>query len=301
MARKTSVWQIRTDLPPISPESRLLWDRNTNVKGRASEEIRAKTAKQTERLRDTTKKASLEIKDKLFNQLNKRLEDIHLERERQNHYWRMKTKDSPYRYDQNEVDLRNAEAMRDKKREQSSRAARFRKMAAMTGEPCMDFYTEQLRASLGTQERLAMEHFRQLEQLKVVRQEHAALTHMLHESCDEAEMKFAAVALQLATRRQQQRMGNSANDHSAESVSSNSWSSISHPKFSAERAREIKEQDLRIYQADGRWNESGQFVPVRTEQDRVGLMSAEFALITGNKASKNLAQKHKDYGRLVEV
>lgn len=162
----------------------------------------------------------------------------------------------------------------------------------------MDFYTDKLRQSLSTQEQLAMEHFRLLEQLKVVKGEQETLEDLLHQDCDQIEMKFAHVALQLAAKRQQQRMRKSSS--TTNTVESN-WSLVSQPKISKDRAREIKEKDMRLYQAEGRWNESGQFVAVRTEQDKVGLMSAEFALATGNKSSKNLVARVKDYGSLVEV
>jgi hypothetical protein len=222
------------------------------------------------------------------------------EKERLVHYWRMKTKDSPYRYDQNEIDLRNAESLFEKKKSRESRKKRLKKVNAMTGEPFMDFYTDKLKRSLSTQEKLAMDHFKLLEQLKVVKDEQAILEDLLYQDCDRIEMKFAAVAMQLAAKRQQERMMNTTSSCSAATGASN-WSMISQPKISKERAREIKEKDDRLYQAEGRWNESGQFVPVRSEQDKVGLMSAEFALVTGNKSSQNLAAKKKDYGSLVDV
>lgn len=280
------------ELPLISEDSRLLWERNIGVKGRVDEAIRARTAKQSERIRNKTKNECAEIKDSLFNQFSERLEKVNKERSRQNHYWRMKTKDSPYRYDQNEVDLRNAEILHDKKSFQEKRKKRLRKIKAMTGEPFFDFYTNKLRQSLGTEERLAMEHFHLTEKLKVVKKEQATLEDLLHQDCDRVETEFAAVALQLAAKRAEQRMGKS---------DSFSMSMISGPKISSERARELKEQDNRLYQAEGRWNESGQFVPARTEQDKVGLVSSRFALSTGNKSSKNLVARKKDYGRLVEV
>lgn len=300
---KTNSWQTNKDLPPISPSSRLLLLRDTNVKKRVPQQIRDKTAKKTEKLNSKTKSASLEIKDKLFNQFAIRMEESNLERERLNHYWRLKTRDSPYRYDQNEIDLRNAESLHDKKKVRDTRKKRLKKVRAMTGEPFMDFYTEKLKQTLGTQEKLAMDHFRLLEQLKVVKEEQATLEDLLHQDCDEIEMKFATVALQLAAKRQLTRM-NSCSTSSAPGVlthSASAWSLISQPKISKDRARELKEQDDRLYQAEGRWNESGQFVAVKSERDRVGLMSAEFALVTGNKSSKNLAAKKKDYGSLVEV
>ena len=165
----------------------------------------------------------------------------------------------------------------------------------------MDFYTDHLKQTLGTQEKLAMDHFRLLEQLKVVKDEQATLEELLHQDCEEIEMKFATIALQLAAKRQMSRMSSSLSTSPDMTNSASSWNMVSQPKISKDRAREIKEQDTRLYQAEGRWNESGQFVAVRTEQDKVGLMSTEFALVTGNKSSKNLAAKKKDYGRLVEV
>jgi hypothetical protein len=210
----------------------------------------------------------------------------------------MKTKDSPYRYDQNEIDLRNAESLHDKKKTRDTRKKRLKKVQAMTGQPFMDFYTDKLKQSLSTQEQLAMDHFRLLEQLKVVKEEQATLQDLLHDDCERIETQFAAVAMTLATKRMEERMRTSSCD-TGTSVAS--WSLISQPKISKERAREIKEKDDRLYQAEGRWNESGEFVAVRTEQDRVGLMSAQFALATGNKSSRNLAAKKKDYGNLVEV
>lgn len=215
----------------------------------------------------------------------------------------MKTKDSPYRYDQNEVDLRNAESLYEKKKIRDDRKKRLKKVQAMTGEPFMDFYTDKLKETLGVQEKLAMDHFRLLEQLKVVKEEQATLEDLLHQDCEKIEMSFAAVALQLATKRQMSRMNSSVDSSGPPGLahSASAWNLVSQPKISKDRAREIKEQDNRLYQAEGRWTESGEFVPVRSEKDKVGLMSAEFALVTGNKSSKNLAAKKKDYGRLVEV
>ena len=214
----------------------------------------------------------------------------------------MKTKDSPYRYDQNEIDLRNSESLHDRKRARENRKKRLKKVQAMTGEPFMDFYTEKLKNTLGVQERLAMDHFRLLEQLKVVKDEQSTLEDLLHQDCEKIEMSFATVAMQLAAKRQMSRMNSTTSfGPPAASSSGGAWSMISQPKISKDRAREIKEQDNRLYQAEGRWTESGEFVPIKNEQDKVGLMSAEFALVTGNKASKNLAAKKKDYGRLVEV
>ena len=214
----------------------------------------------------------------------------------------MKTKDSPYRYDQNEVDLRNAEALNHKKVTRNARKKRLQRVKAMTGEPFFGFYTEKLKGSLNTEEKLAMEHFRMLEQLKVLKEEQSTLEELLHQDCEEIELKFAEIALAMAAKRQARR--NTAGNESFGSSSLQSggnWSLVSQPKISKERAREIKETDVRLYQAEGRWNESGQFVPVRSEKDKVGLMSSDFALVTGNKSSRNLAAKKKDYGRLVEV
>lgn len=301
MTTKTNIWQTRKDLPPISPDSRLLKKKNTNVKGRVPEEIRNKTAKQTQKLNNKTKADCLALKDKMFNQFATRMEEGNIERERLNHHWRMKTKDSPYRYDQNEIDLRNAESLHDKNKAREDRKKRLKKVQAMTGEPFMDFYTEKLKKTLGVQERLAMDHFRLLEQLKVVKDEQATLEDLLHQDCDQIEMSFASIALQMAAKRQMSRMNSSANGPPGLNHSASAWSLISQPKISGERARELKERDNRLYQAEGRWTESGEFVPVKTEQDKVGLMSSDFALVTGNKASKNLAAKKKDYGRLVEV
>lgn len=215
----------------------------------------------------------------------------------------MKTKDSPYRYDQNEIDLRNAESLHDKKKVRDDRKKRLKKVKAMTGEPFMDFYTEKLKKTLGVQERLAMDHFRLLEQLKVVKDEQATLEDLLHQDCDQIEMSFTTIALQMAAKRQASRMNSSTDSSGPPGMthSASAWNLISQPKISQERARELKEKDNRLYQADGRWTESGQFVAVKSEQDKVGLMSSDFALVTGNKSSKNLAAKKKDYGRLVEV
>lgn len=300
MKKTTNIWQKKADLPPISPDSRLLLSKNTNVKGRVPEEIRKKTARQTASINEKQKTASLEIKDKLFNSFNKRMEEGVEERDRLVHHWRMKTKDSPYRYDQNEIDLRNAESLYEKKKLRDARKKRLKRVKAMTGQPFMDFYTDKLKESLGTQEKLAMDHFRLLEQLKVVKEEQETLEELLYQDCDRIELKFASVALKLAAKRQEERMMMTNSTTTAGTGASN-WSLVSQPKISKERAREIKEQDVRLYQADGRWNESGQFVAVKSEQDKVGLMSAEFALVTGNKSSTNLVAKKKDYGSLVEV
>ena len=101
----TSNWEFNDNLPPISPESRLLQPRNTDVKGRVPEEIRVRSrnftfvlcyhlsnldyctkltflcihcmfvaAEKTEKLRSRTKAECNAIKDKVFNQFAKRLE-----------------------------------------------------------------------------------------------------------------------------------------------------------------------------------------------------------------------------------
>lgn len=301
MSTKRKQWQPNQNLPPISPDSRLLQPKNTSVKGRVCEEIRARTTERTKRLQAKTKTECLDIKEKVFNQFAKRMEDSNVERRRLNHYWRMKTKDSPYRYDQNEVDLRNAEALYDKKKVRDARSRRLKRVAAMSGEPFFNFYTDKLKETLGTEEKLAMEHFRLLEQLKVVKDEQATLEDFLHRDCEDIEMKFATIALQLATRRHTERSLTSTSNSQTDSLQAADWTLVSQPRISKERAREIKETDIRLYDAGGRWNESGQFVPVKCEQDKVGLMSSDFALVTGHKASRNLAAKKKDYGRLVEV
>lgn len=178
----------------------------------------------------------------------------------------------------------------------------------MTGEPDMEFYTETLKNSLTTEQLLAMEHLTLLKTLNKLKEEQDQLTELLHHDCDETELKFAHIAMKRSLDRARARtasidnslattsmggLNNSSLLSDADRSNSFSWGNLSAPKVDPSRARQWKKIDSRVYSADGRWNESGQFVPARKPEDKVGLMSDKYARMTGDSAPEVLTRRRK--------
>lgn len=240
------------------------------------------------------------------------------EREKQIHSWIQKTKNCPYRLDQNEVDILALDRGRERNKQKKYYRDRKKLVQSMTGEPNMEFYTETLKNSLTTEQLLAMEHLTLLKTLNKLKDEQDQLTELLYHDCDETELKFAHIAMKRSLDRARARTASI--DHSLASSlgggvgsqqpsltggwlslgsnegdrnSSLSWGNISAPKIEPSRARQWKKMDSRVYSADGKWNESGQFVPARRPEDKVGLMSDKYARMTGDSAPEVLTRRRK--------
>jgi hypothetical protein len=202
---------------------------------------------------------------------------------------------------------------RGKERKQRKKKSRQRQklLASMTGEPNMEFYSETLKSSLTTEQLLAMEHLTLLKTMNKLKEEQDHLTEMLHHDCEETEMKFAHIAMRRSYDRARARTAST--DHFSMNSSSSfaplsaggelgsredrsnslAWGNLSVPKVDASRARQWKKMDNTVYAADGKWNESGQFVPARKPEDKLGLMSSKYARITGDSAPEILTRRRK--------
>lgn len=242
-----------------------------------------------------------------------------IERERQVNAWIQKTKNCPYRLDQNEVDMQAMERGYERNKKKKFLKERKKMLKSMTGEPNMEFYTENLKNSLTTEQILAMEHLTLLKKLTKLKTEENTLVKYLHKDCDDVELKFAHIAMKRSFERARARTADSVGPQSFNDLSNNnhplnnssslnsnpsnpnqqlsplmmSWGNLSAPKVDASRARQWKKMDMTIYSADGKWNESGQFVPVRKESDRLGLMSSHYARVTGDTAPEVLTRRRK--------
>lgn len=197
---------------------------------------------------------------------------------------------------------------RGKERNQRKKKSRQRQklLASMTGEPNMEFYSDTLKNSLTTEQLLAMEHLTLLKTMNKLKEEQDHLTEMLHHDCEETELKFAHIAMKRSYDRAKARTASvdlqSMNSSSfapmsaggeLSSANSLAWGRLSAPKVEASRARQWKKMDNTVYAADGKWNESGQFVPARKPEDKLGLMSSKYARITGDSAPEILTRRRK--------
>mmetsp|Transcript_12985 Transcript_12985/g.19567 ORF Transcript_12985/g.19567 Transcript_12985/m.19567 type:complete len:291 (-) Transcript_12985:89-961(-) len=271
-------------VPPISPDSRLLKERNIGVKMGVRPDIKLKAMKETESIMSKTKNASQTLKKQICESYNNSVKENEAERQRQITQWVKKTKNSPYRLDQNEVDVLALQRGRERAKRQKYFKDRKETVRKMTGEPNMDFYTDRLKKSLTTEQLLAMEHLKLLKTLNTLKSEQNKLTDLVHKDCEITEKKFAAIAL----RRSAQRMMERSGIQSAPS----SWDAFGISKTPS-RAGTWKKIDNTVYSADGRWNESGQFVVAQSEKDKVGLMSAKYARMTGDAAPEVMSRRRK--------
>ena len=136
----------------------------------------------------------------------------------------------------------------------------------MSGVPDLDVHVEKLYERVSDREKLALDHMNLRKVRNTIQKEHKTLVNMVEQDCDDTERMFAVIALQRAANRESERTGKIM-----------SLKNIRAPKVGRDEARQLREVDHRVYSAAGRWNESGQFVPVRTEADKVGLVSAKYA------------------------
>jgi hypothetical protein len=186
-------------------------------------------------------------------------------------------------------------------------------LESMTGEPNMKFYSESLKSSLTTEQLLAMEHLTLLKTLNKLKDEEESLTRVLHQDCDDTELKFAHIALRRSQDRANARAQTASIDGTVPSSSlgspatggslfgvggesrsnSLSWGNLSNSKIDTSRTRQWKRMDMTVYAADGKWNESGQFVPARKPEDKLGLMSSKYARLTGDSAPEVLTRRRK--------
>lgn len=208
--------------------------------------------------------------------------------------WVKKTENSPYRLDQNEVDLIALQRNRERTKTKKFYKDRKKLVKSMDGTPNMEFYTDELKKSLTVEETLAMEHLRLLKTINKLKYEQNKLTELVHHDCDETETKFARIALYRSQRKAMERSGSLASlDGGSLGESFYGGGGLSKSNSSIlnrSRSRGYKKIDNTVYSADGRWNESGQFVVARSEKDKVGLMSAKYARASGDTAP-TLAQR----------
>lgn len=214
---------------------------------------------------------------------------MHALREGRLDEWVQRTKNSPYRLDQNEVDLIAMQRCRERNKRKEFYRERKKLVKGMNGEPNMEFYTPQLEKSLSTEEKLAVEHLKLLKTINKLKYEQNKLTDLVHHDCDETERKFARIALHRSQMKALQRSGSSLGElNRAESLGlSGDLAALggSRPRGG------YKKIDNTVYSADGRWNESGQFVVAQSEKDKVGLMSAKYAKATGDTAPILVARR----------
>jgi hypothetical protein len=241
----------------------------------------------------------------VLSDLQNRLKVNQQQREKQVNAWIQKTKNCPYRLDQNEVDMQAMERGKERKQRKKKSRQRQKLLESMTGQPNMEFYSETLKNSLTTEQLLAMEHLTLLKTMNKLKEEQDHLTEMLHHDCDETEMKFAHIAMRRSYDRARARTASidllslnsssspgslSREDHRSNSLA---WTTLSVPKSDVSRSRQWKKMDNTVYAADGKWNESGQFVPARKPEDKLGLMSSKYARITGDSAPEILTRRRK--------
>jgi hypothetical protein len=225
---------------------------------------------------------------------------VHEVRESRLGDWVKRTANSPYRLDQNEVDLIAVQRNRERKKRQKFYKDRKNLVRNMDGTPNMEFYTEDLKKSLSVEETLAMEHLRLLKTINKLKYEQNKLTELVHHDCDETETKFARIALYRSQKKALERSGSSLAGSANGSLDGGmgglsaglpGLGSSGLIKVNPDRSRGYKKIDNTVYSADGRWNESGQFVVARSDSDKVGLMSAKYAKATGDTAPVLVARR----------
>ena len=185
---------------------------------------------------------------------------------------------SPYRLDQNEVDIIAMQRCRERTKRQKFYKDRKMLLQSMDGKPNMEFYTDRVKAVLSVEEQLAMKHLTLLKTINKLKYEQNKLTELVEYDCDDTERKFARIAMARAQRKALERSGNTL------SPSETFMNSLGSATTTLSRARSYKKFDPTVYSAEGRWNESGQFVAARTERDKIGLVSAKYAKATGDNA-----------------
>jgi vacuolar-type H+-ATPase subunit I/STV1 len=206
--------------------------------------------------------------------------------------WRLKTANSPYRLDQVEVDMqirdRTLEILRDRK----ERKQRKNLVKKMNGEADLCFMNEKFISKLDQEEKLAIKHFAMLKQLDTVQKEKKKLEKLVLTECDKIETRFVKIALLRAQKRSKEHHINSSNNNDTESDSVSSiWGTLRQPKIKPNDAKILKSIDNRVYNAEGYYNASGEFIPAVRDRDKVGLMPATYAQIAVGRISPVLKKR----------
>ena len=222
------------------------------------------------------KKEEVKAHNQLFRQnvqkdherlLSKYEQSAKLQRER----WRLKTANSPLRLDQNEIHRQLSDRWKEYFRSQKHLTKQRETLRSMIGKPEFDICSDEFLKSIDDPEkRLAMERRKLLIELKTVKKEELQLSSMIEDSIELAKCALPKVALQLVY------------GADLEGNSQLSSSSLHKQKVSKEQAALIKQQDLRIYSAAGRYDEFGRFILTNDLKTKAGMLGSEFAQAAGN-------------------
>ena len=188
----------------------------------------------------------------------------------QHERWRLKTANSPLRLDQNEIHRQLSDKWKEHFKSQKYLENQRKLLKKMIGKPEFDICSDEYLDSIEDPEkRLAMQRRKLLIELKTVKKEERQLVNMIENSIEIAKTALPKVALQMVY----------GQDIDGNSLSS---SSLSKPKVSKEQAILIKNQDLRVYSAAGRYDEFGRFILANDLKTKAGMLGSEYAQAAGN-------------------
>lgn len=207
--------------------------------------------------------------------------------------WQLRTVNSPYRLDQVEVDMQIRDRTVEILRERKLRKQRKKQVARMDGIPDVSFLTEDFVSSVGIEEKHAIKHLVLLKKLQTLKAEKYKLSKMVDEECDLIERRFVKIAMQRSAERFKlnsiPRVGSASFADNTDD-DTNMWGNVSSQKMSSEQVRALRAIDTRVYNAEGRYDESGQFHFAVTAAERAGLMSAKYAQVAGRVSPKLMSR-----------
>lgn len=229
--------------------------------------------------------------------------------------WRVKTAHSPFRLDLNEIERTRVLEKRREDKDRKTREDRIACVASMTGVPEPDICPRKdIRKVSDPMVKLALEHRAIVLDINALKYEERKIAKIIDDECSDIERLFPKVAMMRAfSRSQTPGTPSSPSSHSpsvqqwnsvdSNSVGSGSGSvlddfmrlSTTKQRIKGDKVKEMKEADMRVYSAAGKYNESGQFILKENMKQQTTVMSAKYASAGGSRGPIMDMRHYDDY------
>lgn len=203
--------------------------------------------------------------------------------------WRAKTAHSPYRLDQNEVHRLHFEGFFANEKEKKNRHMLNTKMKSLTGLPKNDICPRDLAKKIkNPSDRLAMEYRATKLQNIATQKDIDVLNDVIDHECDAIIRRFPQIGMRMAFGPSVSSQPSLISEENSSQLTSDSFLSdsirnatLGKRRYDAETVRQMKEKDSRIYSADGRYDEFGNFITTENLKTTTGMLSAKYAQVSG--------------------
>lgn len=215
-------------------------------------------------------------------------------RKRQTNEWRVKTASSPYRLDLNEIERLRSNEARDVEKVRIRQRMRSSRIRNMNGVPEYNVCSKEVIKKIESpMSQLALEQYSLQLEDEIARKEEASIAECIGGEIEDIERRFPKIAMMRAFG-----LHHGGNSSSSASLANGSMASslgslqsllsgpnslIGKQRISAEKARELKQIDQRVYSGAGRYDEWGNFVLAENMKQKSVIVSAEYAQVSGNK------------------